>query len=44
MVRISLPVSNAFGDSSQYQELAVSVSDIFQVSTFCMYSASLNLV
>ncbi len=43
MVRICLPDSNAIGDPSQYQELAVAVSEAFQVSTFCMYSASLNL-
>ncbi len=43
MVRICLPDSNAFGDPSQYQELAVVLSEAFQVSTSCMYSASLNL-
>jgi len=44
MVRVCLLDADAFGHPGQYQELAVEVSEPFQVSTFCMYTASLKLV
>lgn len=40
MVRVCLLDSNVFGDPSQYQELAVAVSEPFKVRTFCMYSTA----